>query len=185
MELLGEPTTLNTLHARNPSFRDEMMDESRMDVDDTAEGGPIEAQPTADKSESANSLRVLTRIVPPSQEDQLKEEVQREFAELLVPREPTSTAVDPTVTPQAAKANRAFEDRFLDFLVFKKSYGHPLVPKIFPQNTPLGRWTVKIRSWRRSNDERLTRSRIERLDKAGFIWVSARAISNCDLGLMV
>lgn len=44
------------------------------------------------------------------------------------------------------------------------------MPKIFPQNAPLGRWVVKLRAWRKKNDPRLSASRAQRLDKAGFVW---------------
>lgn len=44
------------------------------------------------------------------------------------------------------------------------------VPKLFPENLTLGRWTAKVRSWKKKKDPKLTKSRLHRLNAVGFVW---------------
>jgi hypothetical protein len=41
---------------------------------------------------------------------------------------------------------------------------------MYLDNPALGRWVVKIRSWKKKNDKSLTSSRLKRLNAAGFMW---------------
>jgi hypothetical protein len=110
-------------------------------------------------------LRVLKRRVPREAELALRGQVVSEFAHVLQPDELLEENQQLGVSSQSAKFNRVFEDRFFELLVFSKAYGHMHVPKLYPDNPPLGRWVVKVRSWRKKNDPRLTPSRLGRLDQ--------------------
>jgi hypothetical protein len=41
---------------------------------------------------------------------------------------------------------------------------------MYVDNPELGRWTVKMRRWKKVKDKNLTKSRLKRLEAAGFIW---------------
>lgn len=89
---------------------------------ESAKANGDEDEDDHDTAGNHHQLRVLKRLVPEEDDAKLREKVQVEFADLLVSEEPTETA--PNVNVQTAKANQTFEDRFLDFLVFKQAYGH-------------------------------------------------------------
>jgi hypothetical protein len=121
---------------------------------------------------STQSLRVLKRLVPREAEMALRGQVVSEFAHVLQPDECLEENQQLGVSSQSAKFNRVFEDRFFELLVFSKAYGHMHVPKLYPDNPPLGRWVVKVRSWRKKNDPRLTPSRVNRLNQVVREWSS-------------
>jgi Helicase associated domain len=118
-----------------------------------------------DDGMGGQTLRVLKRLVPKEAEATLREQVLQEYANVLVCEECLEESQALGVSSQTAKFNRVFEDRFFELLVFHKAYGHMHVPKLYPDNPPLGRWVVKVRSWKKKNDPRLTPSRLRRLDE--------------------
>jgi hypothetical protein len=118
----------------------------------------------------AGELRSMIRIVPIEDNDKLVEQVKEEFKELLVCAEPLEVNKEKKVLHQDVVFNKSFEEKFFEMLVFKKAYGHTFIPKVFPENPALGRWTGKVRHWKTTKDSHLTTSRQSRLTQAGFIW---------------
>ena len=185
------PTTLNVVHSQNPG----LLKQHQGAVGATATsgnpssavltrrfGGGAAASSSAatpfspgsevgdpsgshDDGMGGQSLRVLKRLVPKEAEATLREQVLQEYANVLVCEECLEESQALGVSSQAAKFNRVFEDRLFELLVFAKAYGHMHVPKLYPDNPPLGRWVVKVRSWKKKNDPRLTPSRLRRLDE--------------------
>ena len=115
-------------------------------------------------------LRTMLRIVPAEEEAELIEQVKEECKDLLVCAEALVEDKEAGVLAQDVRFNQSFERKFLEFLVFRRAYGHAYCPKIFPENPSLGRWCCKIRHWRNTESPHLTESRINRLDMAGFVW---------------
>jgi len=74
-----------------------------------------------------------------------------------------------------------FQEKIKEIKAFKQKHGHLMVPKIYPENKPLGRWVARQRAQYRSMqastnpDESfgmLTEGRIQVLEDLGFQWVS-------------
>lgn len=114
--------------------------------------------------------RVLTRIIPLSEEPAVIDRLKKEQADLLKCDEPLVANGSAGISSQRAEWNRFYEDRFLELLVFKECYGHVYVPKEFKENSALGRFVSKLRRWNRTGDVNLTESRRRRLDAIGFKW---------------
>lgn len=148
--------------AKRPQLSPSSEDEDDDSDDDTTKDNRSEHS-------SSQRYRVLKRIVPKQHEGTLEEQVRKEFADQLVCDEPLDTNGGHVKT-NIAKFNKAFEERFLELLVFYKAYGHMHVPKIYPDNPALGRWVVKVRAWKKRHDVHLTRSRLRRLNAIGFLW---------------
>jgi Helicase associated domain len=101
--------------------------------------------------------------------DEMVEQVKIEFADLCQPDELRKEGLPNSESVKDSDSR--FETGFVDFLAFRKIYGHAIVPKIFPERPSLGRWTQFVRRWRTRKDEtRLTPSRRRRLDEVGFVW---------------
>lgn len=110
----------------------------------------------------------IERLVPHEEEQALFDEVINESPDLLTCEEKLIFKKgDPYST---FRSNIAWEQRFFEFLVFKRVCGHGRVPKSLPENEALGRWTARNRQYRSNGDPILSKSRIERLDAAGFEW---------------
>jgi len=77
------------------------------------------------------NLRILTRIVPKDQEHTLINQIKKEYADVLVCDEPLEEDREQGVLLPTVKANQAFEERFLELLVFSKAYGHVRNEKLF------------------------------------------------------
>jgi Helicase associated domain len=117
-----------------------------------------------------SKIRVLKPVVESVDFGAVGEQVKVEFAELCQSDQPD----DPFDLSWVAKANRRFETGFVDFLAFRKIYGHPLVPKYFPERPSLGGWVQEVRQWKTSNrQDRLSSHRMNRLNEAGFVWDAA------------
>jgi Helicase associated domain len=117
-----------------------------------------------------SKIRVLKPVLESVDFDAVGEQVKVEFAELCQSDQPD----DPSDCSWAAKANCRFETGFVDFLAFRKIYGHTLVPKLFPERPSLGRWVQEARQWKTSNrQDRLSSLRMNRLNEAGFVWDAA------------
>ena len=114
----------------------------------------------------------IKRLVPQDKEQALFDEVINESADLLMCDE--KLVFEKGDNYNTYRANVAFEQRFFEYLVFKKVCGHGIVPKIFPENEALGNWSARNRQFRNSGEGSLTKSRIERLDAAGFVWESRK-----------
>ena len=110
------------------------------------------------------------QVYEKDEEQTLTEEVKKEFAHLLKSEEVLNAEASGDTNTQTARHNKNFEERFLEFLVFTKAYGHGYVPKIYSENPALGLWVVRMRAWKKKGDPRLTRSRLRRLNEAGFVW---------------
>jgi hypothetical protein len=113
---------------------------------------------------------VHKRLIPVEDEPALIETIKREHADLLRSDEALEVDRAKKIKLQMVLVNNEWEQRFLEFLVFQRVYGHSLVPKNFMPNKQLGRWCAKVRCWYSKNDSRLTPSRQRRLNAAGFIW---------------
>jgi Helicase associated domain len=114
-----------------------------------------------------SKIRALKPLVDHVDFDAMGKKVKLEFTDLCRNDELN----DPADNSLAAKDNRRFEAGFVDFLAFCKIYGHGIVPKLFPERPSLGRWVQMVRQWKTMNNEdRLTPSRLERLNQAGFVW---------------
>jgi Helicase associated domain len=136
------------------------------DDDDADEDGTT--TPTKKPRNYNYKVRKLIRRIPIEQEEDVKEQVRKEDAKLLVSDEPMEPDKAKHVDYQTAKSNRTWEEYYFQFLVFKRVYGHGIVPKMFLENEALGRWTCRNRRWKKSGDARLTPSRLRRLNQAGF-----------------
>ncbi|GKY97030.1 hypothetical protein MPSEU_000661700 [Mayamaea pseudoterrestris] len=148
--------------------RKNMRRSSKTSVASTPKGGSKASKRAPPKEET--ELRTMHRLVPIEDEPRLFEEVKEEFKDLLLSAEPLIEDKENGVLNPEVRVNQAFERQFLEFLVFRKAYGHPYVPKIFPENPSLGRWCCKIRQWKNTGNGHLTESRMKRLEMAGFVW---------------
>jgi Helicase associated domain len=120
-------------------------------------------------------LRRLKPIIEDVDFDEMGEQVKVEFAELCQADEPLEPPGGEwhSSSGVTASCNRRFEAGFVDFLAFRKIYGHSIVPKNFPERPCLGRWVQLVRMWRTAGrEDKLTASRLRRLDEAGFVWDS-------------
>jgi len=67
-----------------------------------------------------------------------------------------------------------FEERFTMLLEYKKKNGHCYVPKIFKENQTLSYWVFRLRAMNKEMSKgkktRLTKERVERLKKVGFVF---------------
>ena len=167
----------------NDDYDNDEPDAKRLKAEDDSPGktpvvySVMKVSEKTGKKELRNySLRQLRRLVPEHKEDEVREECRVEYADLLICEEPLEPDKKKGVDHQTAKSNIAWENNFLDYLVFRKVYGHGIVPKIFSVNPFLGRWTVRNRRWWKCNDKRLTKSRLRRLNGAKFV---VRPISLC------
>jgi hypothetical protein len=61
-----------------------------------------------------------------------------------------------------------WEQRYQELVDFKKKYGHVKVPQDFKENKVLGRWVSSQR--RHKTAKLLSKERIARLNKIGFLW---------------
>jgi len=128
------------------------------------------SEKTGKKEVRTYETRSLTRLIPEEQEDQVREQCKVEFAELLKTDDPMEVDKERGVDHQTARSNVQWEEGFLDFLVFKKVYGHGIVPKVWVEKPSLGSWTVRNRRAWKNKDKKLTRCKKRRLDEAGFVW---------------
>jgi Helicase associated domain len=116
-----------------------------------------------------SKINRLKPIVDNVDFDEMVEQVKIEFADLCQPEELRKEGLPNSGSVKDSDSR--FETGFVDFLAFRKIYGHAIVPKIFPERPSLGRWTQFVRRWRTRKDEtRLTPSRRRRLDEVGFVW---------------
>lgn len=122
------------------------------------------------RRKKVHEARIHLRLIPAEEEPKVREQIIREEVELLTCDELLVPDKESNVNLQQAKCNVDFEEMFLDFLIFKRVYGHALVPKHFEENKPLGRWCCKIRNWKNKGKSNLTASRERRLNAAGFCW---------------
>jgi hypothetical protein len=61
-----------------------------------------------------------------------------------------------------------WEEMFATLVGYKEKYGYYNVPKGWPENPKLANWVTTQRRRRKAN--RLSKERIRRLDKIGFVW---------------
>jgi hypothetical protein len=133
--------------------------------------GLIEQAPKKQKArDPAGPLKLKKRALPLRPGLNMREQVKQEFAHLLRCEESLVVNRATGVNAQLATVNQTWEERFLDFLVFSKEYGHRHVPKMYADSPELGRWVVKMRAYKKKNNKTLTESRLKRLNAAGFIW---------------
>ena len=111
----------------------------------------------------------LQRLVPHDQEQALFDEVIVEFADLLTCEEKLTYKKGRDCFTKF-RSNITWERHFFEFLVFKKVFGHGNVPNKLHENEALGTWAARNRQKRLSFDPKLSNSRIERLEAAGFVW---------------
>jgi hypothetical protein len=116
------------------------------------------------------SYKTLKRIISPDEEENVPAQVREEFADILKCDELLEPDKDAGVNLQAATFNQKWEEHFFELLVFVKTYGHTLVPKVYMENKALGRYVAKMRNWFKSEDPHLTPSRQKRLEAIDFSW---------------
>jgi hypothetical protein len=114
--------------------------------------------------------KTLKRLISPDEEENVPGQIRKEFADLLKCDELLEADKDAGVNIQNARFNQNWEDRFFELLVFVKTYGHTLVPKVYTKNKALGRFVAKMRNWSKSEDPHLTPSRQKRLQAIDFSW---------------
>jgi hypothetical protein len=114
--------------------------------------------------------KTLKRLISPEEEEDVPGQIREEFAEILKCDELLESDKDAGVNVQTARFNQHWEERFFDLLVFVKTYGHTLVPKVYTENKALGRFVAKMRNWFKSEDPHLTPSRQKRLEAVDFSW---------------
>jgi hypothetical protein len=117
-----------------------------------------------------HSYKTLKRIISPDEEEDVPGQVRKEFADILKCDELLEPDKDAGVNLQTATFNQKWEERFFELLVFVKTYGHTLVPKVYIENKALGRYVAKMRNWFKSEDPHLTPSRQKRLEAIDFSW---------------
>lgn len=78
-----------------------------------------------------------------------------------------------------------WEERFQDLLAYKHVHGHCIVPSTFEANPQLAVWTKRQRRqykrYKHKMSSSVTPSRIEKLEKAGFVWDCRKNIKIEDL----
>ncbi|CAB9505289.1 helicase [Seminavis robusta] len=74
--------------------------------------------------------------------------------------------------PHKKKAQVSFEEMLERLQGFKQRYGDCMVPAIYPEDLPLGRWVQRMRQDYKKNI--LTDQQIFQMDSLGFTWKCAR-----------
>lgn len=118
----------------------------------------------------APGFKTLKRVISPEEEEDVPAQIRKEFADILTCDELLEPDKDAGVNIQTARFNQHWEDNFFQLLVFVKTYGHTLVPKVYNENKALGRFVAKMRNWFKSDDPHLTPSRQKRLEAIDFSW---------------
>jgi hypothetical protein len=133
-------------------------------------GAKAKSGKAKEKSSGEHSHKTLKRVISPIEEEDVPGQVRKEFADILKCDELLEPNKDAGVNIQAARFNQNWEERFFELLVFVKTFGHTLVPKVYDENKALGRYVAKMRSWFKSGDPHLTPSRQKRLEAIDFSW---------------
>ena len=101
--------------------------------------GPTEEAPKKKKRRGPTEHFRLRKIDLPLRKGvSLRDEVKKEFAHLLKCDESLVVSKELGVNAQRAQVNQAWEERFVDFLVFSKEYGHKV---------SVSRDVLESRSW--------------------------------------
>jgi hypothetical protein len=176
----GGTTKRRKLPSRSSTRKQAPATSTAITAKETTRKDPISSQKKGDfavKKASASSqmsktydVRTLKRLVPHEEEDKVKLNVMEEFESILKCDEPLEVDKEAGVSRQLANYNKAWEDRFVELLVFKKTHGHTLVPKVYPENKPLGRFVARSRAWYKAKEKNLTPSRLKRLEAIDFSW---------------
>jgi hypothetical protein len=133
-------------------------------------GAKAKSHKAKEKASGEHTHKTLKRVISPDEEEDVPGQVRKEFADLLTCDELLEADKDAGVNIQTARFNQHWEDRFFELLVFVKTYGHTLVPKVYDENKALGRFVAKMRNWFKSEDPHLTPSRQKRLEAIDFSW---------------
>jgi hypothetical protein len=133
-------------------------------------GAKAKSHKAKPKGSCEHSCKTLKRVISPDEEEDVPGQVRNEFADLLTCDELLEPDKDAGVNIQTARFNQSWEERFFELLVFVKTYGHTLVPKVYNENKALGRFVAKMRNWFKSEDPHLTPSRQKRLEAIDFSW---------------
>ena len=150
--------------------RSPMRKRTRQATESDAGASPGKAKKLRVTKHKTFETRVHLRLVPVEEEPMVRAKILKEQAHLLVCDEPLEVCKEQKIHVQIVESTKRFEESFLDFLVFKRVYGHALVHKYFDENPSLGRWCAKVRHWKSKGKDSLTESRMRRLTEAGFCW---------------
>jgi hypothetical protein len=133
-------------------------------------GAKAKSHKAKEKASGEHSYKTLKRVISPDEEEDVPSQVRKEFADLLTCDELLEPDKEAGVNIQTARFNQSWEERFFELLVFVKTYGHTLVPKVYNENKALGRFVAKMRNLHKSEDPHLTPSRRKRLEAVDFSW---------------